>query len=271
MARIRLGPAGNCILEPGQDTTDSLKNISGMGLNAQEIEFVRSIYMNNQAAGEVGRLAKRLNISLSIHASYYINLASADAEKRKASMKRILDACERGHHMGASHVVFHPAYYGKLSPDKAYGTVRDAVNDMQAVLHKRGWKVRLAPETTGKVSQWGTLDEIMKLARETGCSFCVDFAHIFARNRGNIDYGQLLDKIQKAGHSHMHCHFSNINYGLKGELNHLVLDGKPPFEPLAKEIFRRGLDATIISESPITWKDSVKMKGIFEKLGYKFK
>jgi deoxyribonuclease-4 len=99
----------------------------------------------------------------------------------------------------------------------------------------------------------------------------VDFAHIYARNRGNIDYAAELDKIERAGHRHIHIHFSNINYGLKGELNHLVLDSKPPFEPLARALLERKLDATIISESPITWKDSLKMKGVFEDLGYVFR
>jgi deoxyribonuclease-4 len=167
-------------------------------------------------------------------------------------------------------VIFHAAYYGKLSPEKTHQIVRESVEDMQKVLDKNGWKVKLAPETTGKVSQWGTLDEVLNLAKEIGCSFCVDFAHLYARNRGVIDYDKALDKIQMAGYKHIQTHFSNINFGLKGELNHLNLDSKPPFEPLAKKILERKLDATIISESPVTWKDSLKMKKIFEKLGHRF-
>jgi len=50
----------------------------------------------------------------------------------------------------------------------------------------------------------------------------------------------------------------------------MVLDHAPPFEPLAKEIIKRKTDITIISESPITDLDSLKMKKIFEKLGHKF-
>jgi deoxyribonuclease-4 len=266
MARIMLGPAGSS----GYGTLEGIGFVKEQGLQCMEVEFVRGVHMKNELAKRCGRAARELGISLSIHAPYYINLASAETEKRRASIKRILDSCERGHHLGATHVVFHPAYYGKLSPEKTYEIVRDAVGEMQSALDKKGWKVRLAPETTGKVSQWGTLDETLELARETGCSFCIDFAHIYARDRGNIDYGQVLEKIQKAGFKHVQAHFSNINYGLRGELNHLVLDGKPPFEPLAREILRKGLDATIISESPITWKDSLKMRGIFEKLGHKF-
>jgi deoxyribonuclease-4 len=266
MARIELGPAGSS----GLGTLEGIRFVREKELQCMEVEFVRGVHMKNELARQCGEVARELGISLSVHAPYYINLASAEMRKRRESQQRILDSCERGHHLGATHVVFHAAYYGKLSPEKTYGIVRDAVNGMQSVLDRNGWNVRLAPETTGKASQWGTLDEVLGLARETGCSFCVDYAHIFARNRGNIDYGNVLDRIQKAGHKHVQAHFSNINYGLKGERNHLVLDGKPPFEPLAKALLERRLDATIISESPITWRDSLKMKGIFERLGHRF-
>jgi deoxyribonuclease-4 len=57
---------------------------------------------------------------------------------------------------------------------------------------------------------------------------------------------------------------------MKGEKRHLVLDHKPDFEPLAKEMLKRKFDITIISESPILEQDSLKMKKIFEKLGYRF-
>lgn len=261
-----LGPAGSS----GHGTLEGIRFVKEQRLRTMEVEFVRGVKMKNDLARQCGDAARELGISLSIHAPYYINLASAEKDKRRASIKRIMDSCERGHHLGATHVVFHAAYYGKLSPESTYRIVRESVDGMQSVLDKKGWKVKLAPETTGKVSQWGTLDEILQLCKETGCSFCIDFAHIYARNRGKIDYVKVLENVRKAGYTHVQAHFSNINYGLKGELNHLVLDGKPPFEPLARELLDRDLDATIISESPITWKDSLRMKGIFEKLGYRF-
>jgi deoxyribonuclease-4 len=266
MARIMLGPAGS----PAASTLEGISKVKELGLQAMEVEFVRGVHMKNELAKQCGEAGRKQGISLSIHAPYYVNLASAEPAKREASIKRILDSCERGHYLGATHVVFHAAYYGKLSPGNTHDIVMKSVQDMQSSLDEKGWKVRLAPETTGKVSQWGTLEEILEISKEAGCSFCVDFAHIYARARGHIDYGQVLDKIQNAGHKHVQAHFSNINFGLKGELNHLVLDGKPPFEPLAKELLERKLDTTIICESPITWKDSLKMKGIFEKLGHEF-
>jgi len=40
--------------------------------------------------------AKRLGIELSVHAPYYINLASEDPKKQKESVQRILDSASAG-------------------------------------------------------------------------------------------------------------------------------------------------------------------------------
>ncbi len=227
--------------------------------------------MKNDLARKVGEEAKKCNISLSLHAPYYVNLASEEPEKISASIRRILDSCERGHYLGATCAVFHPAYFGKREKEETHNMVRTAVTRMMETINESGWKIRLAPETTGKHSAYGSLDETIRLSAETGCSLCVDFAHLYARNQGRIDYADILDRIQDALKiRHLHMHFSNIEWTLKGEKKHLVLDGRPPFEPLARELLDRKLDATIISETPDTWRGSLKMKHIFEKLGYRF-
>lgn len=264
--RINLGPAGS----PGRSTLEGIGMVREMGLQAMEVQFTHGMKMSNETAKEVGEEAKRLGVELSVHAPYFINLASHEKPKVAASRNRILGSCERAHHMGAENVVFHPAFYGKHEKGKVFEIVAGEVSGMMDVIKERGWKTTLAPETTGKVSQFGGLEEMVRLVKEAGCGICVDFAHLYARNRGVIDYAKILDALRPLKLKRLHCHFSNINFGLSGERNHLVLNSKPPFEPLASEILKRKLDITIISESPITWRDSIKMRKIFEKMGYKF-
>ena len=264
---IRLGPAGNI----ESDTTLSLKKIKELGLHAQEIEFVRHVYMKNQMAKDVGRVAKDLGISLSIHAPYFINLASQEKEKVEASKKRILDSCERGHYLGAKHIVFHPAYFGKRDKQETYELVKDEILDMLDVINKNSWDILLSPETTGKHSAFGSLDETIKIAKETKCNICIDPAHIYARGNGVINFSEVLDKLEVLKLKQLHFHFSAIKYSDKGEVSHLILaDGGPKFEPFAKELIKRKIDCTIICESPITYKDSLLMKKILIDLGYKF-
>jgi deoxyribonuclease-4 len=264
--RINLGPAGS----PLASTFEGIAKVKELGLQSMEVQFSHGIKMSVDLAKKCGAEAKKHGIELSIHSPYFLNLASEDPIKQKESVQRILDSCERGHHLGAREIVFHPAYFGKADKEKVYQAVRGHILDMMETIRKRGWDVRLSPETTGKHSALGSLDETLRLAKETGCSFNIDFAHLYARNYGKIDYGEVLDKVQALGRKHVQCHFSNISYTAKGERNHENLNSHPPFRPLAEQILERGMDATIICESPITWKDSLKMKGIFEELGYKF-
>jgi len=255
---IRLGPAGS----PMKSTLDGLGYIKKIGLNAMEVEFTYGVRMQNELAKEIGKLAEKLDISLSVHAPYYINLASADKEKIESSKKRILDSCERAHYLKASHVVFHPGFYGKLKENECYEIIKKEIIEMQDIIKENKWKTELAPETTGKKSQFGSLSEILKLRDEIKCSICVDFAHLHARN-SSINYTSVFDQL--SGLRHIHSHFSGIEFTEKGERRHLIMK-KSDFIHLAREILKRKTDITIICESPITWEDSLKMKEILEEL-----
>ena len=39
---------------------------------------------------------------------------------------------------------------------------------------------------------FGSIDEISRLVNETGCSFCLDFAHILARDK-KVDYEKIKE------------------------------------------------------------------------------
>lgn len=274
-----MGPAGIPVSSKGRSTLDGIETVSDLGLNSMEVEFVRGVKMGLDMAKEVGELSNKLNIKLSIHAPYYINLCSKEKEKVNASKQRIIKSAERAHAMHADIVVFHPAYYGKLSKEEAYQKVKEACEDIRDFLKgKRMTDVRLGLETTGKVSQFGTLDEIIQICRELKyCSPVVDWAHLYARAAGRINFSEIFDKVSILKPKHLHTHFSCIEFSpvdMKGKGNerrHLTLDTKKPdFEPLVKEILKRKVDITLISESPILEQDALVMKKMFEEHGYKF-
>ncbi|MBU2520272.1 MAG: TIM barrel protein [Nanoarchaeota archaeon] len=265
--QIKLGPAGS----PGKSTLEGISMVKEMGLQTMEVQYSHGIGMGVPLAKKVGEEAKKHGIELSVHAPFFINLASKEKKKIEDSKKRILSSCKRMHYMGGGPVVFHPAYFGGMDKEKVFQMTKEAILEMMKTIKKEKWNCRLAPETTGKHSALGSLDETIRLVKETGCFMCIDFAHLYARNYGKIDYGEVLDKVKELKFKNLHCHFSGINYTMKGERNHLnISENKPPFEPLAKELIKKKINATIISESPITWKDSLEMKKIFEGLKYRF-
>lgn len=257
--KIKLGPAGS-----GGNTLEGIKHVKEIGLDAMEVEFTYGVRMSNELAKEAGKLAKELNISLSVHAPYWINLASKDKKKIEESKKRILNSCERAHHLGVKYVVFHQGFYQKRDPKAVYNIIRESLKDL--IKRNKYKEVKITCETTGKTGAFGTLQELLRLKKEIGIEICVDFAHIYARQHGKINYGEILRHFKG---KHLQAHFSGIEYTEKGEKRHLNMS-KPDFTALAKEILKQKQDITIICESPITWKDSLKQKKIFEKLGYKF-
>jgi len=273
--KIYLGPGGNCLTAKESSTLGSFERLKELNLNAQEIEFVRSIYLSQKAAEEVGKLAKDYNIELSVHAPYFINLLSDKKETVNKSIKRILESVDRAEGMGAKFVVVHAAYYGNLSKEEAFEKMKEVTLKIIEGMEKMRIKnTKLAYETMGKESQFADLDELLKLVKEVKSkllTICVDFAHLYCRNNGKIDYSSILDKIKSF--KHVHSHFSNVKYNLNSKKFvdvHVPINSHPPFEPLAKEILKRNINITIISESPKLELDSLKMKETFEKLGYKF-
>ena len=238
-----------------------IQKVARMKLDCMEVEFTYGVRMSMDDAREVGALAKENGIVLSVHAPYYINLASDEKEKMVASKKRILDSCERAAVLGAGNVVFHAGFYQKKTADHTYRLIKQAIVEIQQKISQKKWKVKLCPEITGKPSQFGSVAELLKLMKETGCGICVDFAHLYARQQGEIDYTKILKKLPKS----FHAHFSGIAYGEKGERKHLKTT-KKFFEPLAKALIKRNANVTLINESPQPHKDAAMMKRVVNAL-----
>lgn len=266
--KITLGPAGT----PSGSSLTAPIEVKKLGLGAMELAFGHGVNMKNETAKKIAKANEETKIRISIHAPYHINLASEDSKKKEVSKKRILDTCERGHYMGAEKVVFHPAYYGNTSKKDVFLKVKEAVLEMMDTIHENQWNIKLAPETTGRIAQFGTLEEIVRLSRETKCSFCIDISHIYARNMGEINYDYIFGLLRRTKKKEIHFHFSCIDFGSGGERRHLILaKQKPDFGEFAKYLLKQKIDAIIISESPVTWQDSLKMKTILKRMGYRLK
>ncbi len=254
---IRIGPAGS----GGLGNLKGIQKVARMKLDCMEVEFTYGVRMSLEDARQAGALAREKGIVLSVHAPYYINLASDEKEKIAASKQRILDSCHRAHLLNAQNVVFHAGFYQKKTAEQTYALVKKAILEIQAQIKKNRWKVKLCPEVTGKPSQFGSIEELLTLKKETGCSICIDFAHLYARGQGKVDYGHIIKKLPPK----FHAHFSGIAYGPGGERKHLRTT-KKFFEPLARELIGRNVDVTLINESPQPYKDAAMMKRVVSAL-----
>lgn len=254
---IKFGPAG---LGPVDGASKALEYFNKLGLRACEVAFTYQVYIKKyEDAKRIGKMAKELGIELSIHAPYYVNLNSEERAKREATKKRILDCCRVGELLGAKMVVFHPGYYGK-EKEKAYDTIKRGVLEIMEEIKKKGWKIEIAPEAMGKVNVFGSVEEISMLVKETGCSFCIDFAHVLARDK-KVDYEKIKSLFPQKT---WHVHFSGIIYGDKGERSHRKTRAEE-WKELLKNL-PKDKEIVIVNESPDMINDSVEGMKIYEKL-----
>jgi len=259
---IRFGPAG---LGGVKEASSNLQEYGKLGLKACEIAFTYGVYIKieqEKEISEIRKTAEKNDIKLSIHAPYWINLNSREKKKIEESKKRILNCCKIGEQLGVSLVVFHPGYYGKTDKKETYQNIKKEILDIQEEIKKNKWKIKLAPETTGKLNVFGSVDEILRLVKDTGCFFTVDFAHIYARNQGKITYKEIYENFKSF--PSLHAHFSGIEYGSKGERNHKLTETSEIKKLL--EALPKNKDITIINESPNPVFDASKMLKIYLKL-----
>ncbi|MEM3226227.1 MAG: deoxyribonuclease IV [Saccharolobus sp.] len=275
MAKIYLGPAGIPHASKKRNTIEGIKTVKELGLNAMEVEFVQGVRMSKDMAKETGQVAKELGIRLSVHAPYFINLCSDDQEKVEASKKRIIESADRAELMGADAIAIHIAFYEKNKAKECYEKVKSELGEVVDNARSMGIKnVKFGVETMAKETAFGTLDEVISISKEIkGVIPYIDWAHTFARQGGQINYGEIIDRLVKElGLTHINSHFESLE-NRKGKYvdEHVPIDyNSPPFEPLAKEILKRDISITLICESPELERDALKMKEVLVNLGYKF-
>lgn len=278
---MRFGPAGLPIGFNGPLTLVPLylKNESLDAFEYQAVRWGVKPQIKRELAEKFKAEALKNDIWITIHGSYFINLAG-DKSVVEKSIERIKACLEAAEWLGAEGVVFHPGFYGKSSPKEAFEICLKALTRIVEYMDTKKCRVYLRPETTGKLSQIGSLDEILAMCEKFDLVYpTVDWAHIHARCNGCLrskdDYLKVFEKIEKTlgsrGIEKLHFHFTYVEFGDRGEIKHRTLDEPfgPDFNILAEIIVENGYKPIVISESPVLDLDAVKMKNILEALKWK--
>ena len=279
----RFGPAGTAesFAAMGYRTTLQMPEyLTKMSLDAFEYQCGRGVNITEEKARELGKRSAEAGIRLSLHAPYYISLASAEQEKRDNSVNYILSSARAADWMGADRIVVHSGGKGKMerreAMEIALATFKQAIDalDREGLGH-----IHLCPETMGKINQLGDLEEVMEFCRlDERVIPCIDFGHLNARTCGGLstkaDFESLFSIMENAiGIDRVrqyHAHFSKIEYSAGGEVRHLTFADEvygPSYEHLLEITARKNCTPTIICESAGTQsEDAAEMKRYYEAL-----
>ena len=264
-AKALFGPAGNCeaFYAAGyKHTVQVFPWLQEQGLTAYEYQCGRGVRLSAASAEAMRMEAAKCGVSISVHAPYFISLASAEEEKRENSIRYILDSARAVTMLGGDRIVVHPGGLGGRSREEATTIATDTLLRAQAVLDAEGLShVHICPEVMGKINQLGTLEEVLTFCRaEERFIPCVDFGHLNSRTFGATNsreaFKAVVDAIGEAlgeeRRRSFHIHFSKIEYTGGGEKKHLTFEDQqfgPEPMPLMELLAEEGLCPTVICES----------------------
>ncbi len=275
---FRFGTVGSPIQTPKKPggSVGAIQFSRTLGLDAFELGWVQSVRVSEETCALIKQTAAEQDVAVSVHAPYFINL-NADEEEWPKSRKRLMDAAHYGNLAGATDIIFHPGSYFMRDPGEV---LKLAIPRLQACvdeLRAAGNPAILRPETMGKSAMLGSLEDTVEMAKSIpGVLPCVDFAHLHARpGDGSLnsyeEWSARLEMVAKAlgeqALKRLHIHLSGIEYGPKGEKNHLpVAESDLDLKGLFRALHACGASGRILCESPAMEDDAIYMKKVWQEV-----
>ena len=275
---FQFGTVGSPIGTPKKPggSVGAIEFSQSIGLRTLELGWVQSVRVTEATCAAIKAQATEQGVPLSVHAPYFINL-NADEEEWPKSRKRLMDAAHYGNLAGATDIIFHPGSYFERPPADVLKVAIPRLKGCVDELRKAKNPVTLRPETMGKSAMLGSFEDTLAMSKAIkGVLPCIDFAHLHARpGDGTMnsvkEWSGLLEAYQaalgKEALKNLHIHLSGIEYGPKGEKNHLALkESDLKLNALFEALHAFGCGGRILCESPIMEEDALNMKKTWMKV-----
>lgn len=272
MEKLHFLTAGMPLRTGNKGYDKAFEILDEMDLDGLELEFVRGVRISDKSRASV----KKTDKVITAHAPFYVNLNAEEPEKVEASVQRIIETAEVCNELGGYSITFHAGYYLGQEKDEVYKKISKQIGVITSRLAETGNKIFIRPETTGKATQWGDLEEIINLSKEYETVFpCVDFSHLHARYVGIMNtYDEFCFVFEKIGKElgqyaldNFHAHIAGIEYTAKGERQHLnLLESDMNYQDLLKAFKKFDIKGAIVCESPNIEDDCKLLKDFYSSL-----
>lgn len=274
--RLLFGTAGvpnNTVKK--NNPVEGVQKIHELGLDCMQLEFAHGVRMKEEVSSALRKISYELNVPLTSHGPYYINLNAREQDKIDSSVERIIQTAKISDLCGAESMTFHAAFYMKDSPYDVFDLVEKSMNVIEERLSRLDIEIELRPELTGKTSQFGSLDELITLTKNVGSvKPCMDFSHLFARTGEYNSYEEMVTVLERLkvelgeeAVRNMHIHVSGISSNSKGDLKHLNLEQSDfNWKDMLKALKDTECGGYVICNSPNLEEDALMMKKYYMAL-----
>ncbi|HDD46529.1 MAG TPA: hypothetical protein ENG42_03560 [Candidatus Aenigmarchaeota archaeon] len=271
---VAYGSSNIGIVEKTEDVFTALEDFYRAGLKAfllpqqlfKDINDLSELYKEHYTnLIRIKMLASKYNIELAIHNnSLPEEPFLGDALKIYSTIANVMD-CRL--------FVLHPTFYKMMPKDQALKLVVYKLNE---IVSEGDVRVKFGIETTGRVNEVGSLEEVLDIVDRTRMTEpVINWAHVHARGSGALrtekDFMQVVD-IVKGGIgtgwlNNAYFIFSGIIYGPSGEIEHRrIIDTDLKLEYLIRTIMAYNIKGTLIFETLNREKDIVEILDLLADL-----
>lgn len=276
MNKLHFLTAGTPLKTKNAGYKKAFNDLKDMMLDGMEVEFVHGVRISDENKKFIKEFTTQNNLITTAHGPYYINLNAKEQDKVDASIERIINTALTANEFNGYSITYHAAYYMGQTASDVTKRVFDATKIIVDELKKQNVNIWIRPETTGKPTQWGTIEEIVELSKKFDIVLpCVDFSHIHARTNGTLkvydDFARIFDYIANSlgqrALDNFHAHIAGIEYSIKGERKHLNLEESDMnYKDLLKAFKDFNVKGVVICESPNIEDDALLLKNYYESL-----
>ncbi len=248
-------------------------NYVGIGIDSviEEDDIVQELFWNMARNYDDlidgGKLAKELDVKLSMHAPYYMELLSEE-EMGDKSYNHLKWTLMMGKAMTAHRVVTHTGFYSGSKKDSLKRAIDVYTEISQKYSPEHGYPY-IGVESSGKTEIFGTTAELVSLAKKVkDIEPVLNFPHVHSINGGSLievkDFDAVISEFSKYAKDDLYAEFAGVQYQDHNEEKLTAIKhGDLKFETLAESLIDYDSDMTIISSSPLLEHDAQYMDLIY--------
>ena len=252
---------------------DENGNYQGIGIDTviEEDDIVQELFWNMARNYEDlidgGKLAKELDVKLSMHAPYYMELLQEE-EMGDKSYNHLKWTLMIGKAMMAHRVITHTGFYNGTKKD-SLKKAAEIYEDISTRYSPEDGYPYVGVESSGKTEIFGTVSELISLAKKVkNIEPILNFPHVHSVNGGSLievkDFDAVISDFSKYAKGDLYTEFSGVEYQEHNEEKLTAIKhGDLKFETLAEALVDYDKDMNIISSSPLLEHDAQYMNLIY--------